>query len=63
MVVYEAQIYDVIYDDFGSKITRKNMDVYLSPLNEDLKFLWEEGIDVDESYLGEILICVSCYFA
>ncbi|XP_058751501.1 uncharacterized protein LOC131624571 [Vicia villosa] len=45
-------VYDVKYDDFSRPrqfINKK--DVYLSPLIEDLKLLWDKG--VDDAYSGE----------
>ena len=30
-----------------------DIDVYLSPLIEDLRLLWEEGVDVDDAYTGD----------
>ena len=37
----------------GPKQPRNNIDVYLVPLIEDLKKLWEEGVDVFDAYKQE----------
>nr|KYP59483.1 hypothetical protein KK1_014919 [Cajanus cajan] len=38
----------------GPRQPGNDIDVYLSPLVEDLKMLWEEGIDVFDGYSGEL---------
>lgn len=53
MFVHEVQIYDVINDDFRSKTTRKQHRCLLNALIKYLKLLWEEGIDVDDAYMGD----------
>ncbi|RDX77067.1 hypothetical protein CR513_42866, partial [Mucuna pruriens] len=50
LVVHEAQVYDVIYDDFGLRQLGNDIDVYLSPLVEDLRMLWDKDIDVFDEY-------------
>ena len=52
-VLHEAQIHYVVYDDFGPKQLENDIDVYLSPLIEDLRVLWEEGVDVFDGYCNE----------
>ena len=37
----------------GLKQPGNDMDVYLSPLIDDLRVLWEEGVDVFDAYYGE----------
>ncbi|CAK8541326.1 unnamed protein product [Lathyrus sativus] len=37
----------------GPKQPGNDIDVYLSPLIDDLKVLWEEGVDVFDAYSGE----------
>ncbi|XP_058776970.1 uncharacterized protein LOC131651323 [Vicia villosa] len=37
----------------GPKQPRNDIDVYLSPLIDDLKVLWEEGVDVFDAHSGE----------
>ncbi|XP_068472457.1 uncharacterized protein [Phaseolus vulgaris] len=37
----------------GPRQPGNDIDVYLSPLVEDLKMLWEEGVDVFDGYTGE----------
>ena len=37
----------------GPKWPGNNIDVYLAPLVEDLKKLWEEGVDVFDAYKKE----------
>ena len=43
LVVHEAKIHDVVYDDIEPKTAGNDIDVYLSPLIEDLRKLWDEG--------------------
>ena len=40
-VVHEAKIYNVVYDDIEAMIAKNDIDVYLSPLIEDLRKLWD----------------------
>ena len=37
----------------GPKSPNKDMDVFLRPLIEELKFLWNEGVDVYDAYAKE----------
>jgi len=48
--VYEEKIYDVVYDDIMTKLPENDIDVYLSPLIEDLNFLWDQGVEVFDAY-------------
>ena len=43
MVVHEAKIHYVVYDDIGPK-PGNEIDDYLSPLIDDLRKLWDEGV-------------------
>lgn len=36
----------------GPKQPGNDIDVYLSPLIEDLKILWDKSVDVDDAYSG-----------
>lgn len=38
---------------FGSIQPVNDIYVYLSPLIEDLKLLWDKGVDFDNAYSGE----------
>jgi len=42
--VHEAKIYDVVYDDIGPRLLGNDINVYLSPLIEDLRKLWDKGL-------------------
>ena len=48
--MYEEKIYDVVYDDIMTKLPENDIDVYLSPLIEDLNFLWDQGVEVFDAY-------------
>ncbi|PNX60948.1 hypothetical protein L195_g060430, partial [Trifolium pratense] len=37
----------------GPRQPGNHIDVYLSPLIDDLRVLWEEGVDVLDAYSGE----------
>ena len=39
---------------FGPKQPGNDIDVYLTPLIEDLKFLWENGVEVYDGYKKEV---------
>lgn len=46
----------------GPKQPRNDIDVYLTPLIEDLKIIWEEGIDVDDVYTCDnFKLCVMLF--
>ncbi|XP_058749838.1 uncharacterized protein LOC131622822 [Vicia villosa] len=47
---------------FGPKQPGNDIDVYLSPLIDDLRVLWEEGVDFFMRILVNSLICVPCMF-
>ena len=37
----------------GPRQPGNDIDVYLSPLIDDLRLLWNEGVEVDDAYSGE----------
>ena len=37
----------------GPRQPGNDIDVYLSPLIDDLRLLWDEGVEVDDAYSGE----------
>ena len=43
MVVHEAKIHDVVYDDIRPRQPENDIDVYLSPLIKYLTKLWDGG--------------------
>ena len=54
MVVHEAQVsYDVI-TDIGAQTTGNNIDVYLAPIIEVLKIMWEKRVEVFDAYRQEL---------
>ena len=47
---------------FGPKRPRNDIDVYLSPLIEDLKLMWDQGVEVFDGFANEtfklhIMLC------
>jgi len=46
----------------GSRQPGKDIDVYLAPLIEDLRKLWEDGIDVWDGYLQETFTLCAMVF-
>lgn len=62
LVVHDAQVYVVKYEDFWTKTTW-NRHIYLSKsINLRFKTLWEECIDFDDSYFGEkFKMCVMLF--
>ena len=40
----------------------KDIDIYLSPLIEDLTKLWDKGVTVFDGIKIRHLSCVQCYF-
>jgi len=41
-----------------------NIDVYLSPLIEDLKLMWDQGVEVFDGFANETFkLFMPCYFA
>ena len=52
MVVHEAKIHYVVYDDIGPK-PGNEIDDYLSPLIDDLRKLWDEGVSVFDRIQNE----------
>jgi len=51
--VYEAQVYDVVIANIRSQTVGNCIDIYLAPLIEDLKIMWEEGVAVFDAYHQE----------
>ena len=50
MVVHEAQVsYDVIAIS-GPRQSKNDIDIYLVPIIEDLKIMWEEAVEVFNAY-------------
>ena len=43
----------LIFLILGPRQLRNNIDIYLAPLIEDLKLMWEEGIKVFDVYCQE----------
>ena len=52
-IVHEAKIHDVVYDDIRSETAGNDIDVYLSPLIEDLKLMWDQGVEVFDGFTNE----------
>ena len=50
LVVHEAKIHDVVYDDIGPKTTQNDINVYLNPLIKDLTKLWDEGVSMFDGF-------------
>ena len=46
----------------GPKQPGKDIDVYLAPLIEDLKMLWNEGVDVFDAYKKETFKLRALFF-
>ena len=51
--MHEAKIHDVVYDDIRPRQPENDIDVYLSPLIEDLTKLWDEGVLVFDGFRKE----------
>ena len=47
----------------GLKQPGNDIDVYLSPLIEDLKLMWNHGVEVFDGFANEISSFMPCYFA
>ena len=45
MVMHETTKFYLVIIDFGPKSPRYDIDVYLQPLIDDLKELWDVGIE------------------
>ena len=50
MVMHEEKVYDANFVDIRSQTTGNDIDVYLALLIDDLKVLWEVGVDVYDVY-------------
>ena len=62
LVVHEAQIHHVVYDDSRSKTSRNDIDVYLSSLIEDLRKLWVDGVNVYDAHVGNTFLLRAMIF-
>ena len=40
-----------------------DINVYLSPLIEDLKLMWDQGVQVLDEFAMKLSSCMPCYFA
>ena len=54
MVVYEAQVYYDVIAISGPRQSKNDIDVYLAPIIEDLKIMWEEGVKIFDAYHQEL---------
>ena len=52
--MHETKVHHVSMLISGPKQPENDIDVYLQPLIEDLKELWEEGVDVFDSFMKEV---------
>ncbi|RVW62229.1 hypothetical protein CK203_061630 [Vitis vinifera] len=57
--MYEAK---KTFSALGPRQPGKNIDVYLSPLVDDLKTLWEKGVETYDAHLHEVRLCGPVYF-
>ena len=48
--MHEEKVYDVVLMISGPRQPGNDIDVYLSPLIEDLRLLWDEGVEVFDAY-------------
>jgi len=48
--VHEAQAYNIIIANIGSQTVWKWYRCFLAPLVEDLKIMWEKGVEVFDAY-------------
>jgi len=46
----------------GPRQFENDTDVYLNPLIEDLKFLWDDGVEVFDGFANESFQMHACYF-
>ena len=52
-IVHEAKIHDLSMMISGQKQPENDIDVYLSPLIEDLKLMWDQGVEVFGGFANE----------
>jgi len=45
---------------FGPKQPGNDIDVYLSPLIEDLKLMWDQGVEVFDGFANETFNIYEC---
>ena len=48
--MYEEEIHDVIFANIRTMKPDNDIDVYLAPLVDDLKTLWELGLEAYDAY-------------
>ncbi|RVW62801.1 hypothetical protein CK203_058901 [Vitis vinifera] len=53
LVMHEEEIYDVIFANIRTTQPGKDIDVYLAPLVDDLKALWEVGVKAYDAHQRE----------
>ena len=46
----------------GPRQTGNDIDVYLTPLVDDLKNLWEVGVEAYDAHQKEFFFYIKCYF-
>ncbi|KAL6335840.1 hypothetical protein AAG906_040561 [Vitis piasezkii] len=49
-----ADVYDAIFINIGSTTTGNDIDVYLAPLLDDLKMLWDVGVECYDVHQQEV---------
>ncbi|KAA0026184.1 transposase [Cucumis melo var. makuwa] len=54
MVVYEKKVHDAINANLRAKTLGDDIGTYLAPLIEDLKILWENGVECYDAYREEV---------
>ncbi|KAL4034963.1 hypothetical protein IC575_003637 [Cucumis melo] len=51
--MYEEEVFDVNYVNLGTLATRYDINVYLASLIDDLKLMWEEGVQCFDAHRNE----------
>ena len=54
MVAYETRVSNIIITNIRSQITKNDIDIYLASLIEDLKVIWEEGVEVFDTHVSPL---------
>ena len=52
--MHEKEVYDAIIIDLRSRQPGKDINVYLSSLVDNLKTLWEKGVETYDAHLHEV---------
>lgn len=52
--MHDKEFYDAFHVNFWIKIAGNDIDVYFEPLINNLKILWDEGIDEYDLYKEEV---------